>query len=373
MNLCIIQPHLGAASETFIAAHAERLPAKVTVVHGWPPQVGAHPVLAQSLWRRGIRKIYQTAIRGSGSWEDTRAHLCVMRRYRIDAVLAEYGPMGCAVLEACRLRRVPLVVHFHGADASAHAVLNKYRERYQELFQHAAAIVAVSRAMQARLIGLGAPQAKVHYSPCGVDCELFSGANPADSPPVFLAVGRFVEKKGAHLTLLAFAEVFRAHPQSRLRMVGDGPLHGACRQLATALGIDAAVTFLGIQPPSVVSAEMQHVRAFVQHSIEACDGDCEGTPVAVLEAGASGLPVISTRHAGIPDVVLEGQTGLLVPEGDVAGMAQAMLRLCGDAQLAAKLGKTARQRILAEFSMEQSIGRLWSIIANSVHTAASRL
>jgi glycosyltransferase involved in cell wall biosynthesis len=107
---------------------------------------------------------------------------------------------------------------------------------------------------------------------------------------------------------------------------------------------------------------MQQARAFVQHSITTHDGDSEGTPVAILEAGASGLPVVSTRHAGIQDAVIHEKTGLLVAEGDIHAMAEHMTRLAKDPQLAADLGKAGRDWVSSEYSMDKNITRLWSII-----------
>ena len=97
--------------------------------------------------------------------------------------------------------------------------------------------------------------------------------------------------------------------------------------------------------------------------MEALSGDCEGTPVGILEAGASGLPVVATRHGGIPDVVVEAETGFLVDEGDVVGMAEHVLRLAREPALAGEMGRAAHRRIGEHFSMERSIGGLWSIIS----------
>jgi glycosyltransferase involved in cell wall biosynthesis len=102
--------------------------------------------------------------------------------------------------------------------------------------------------MEKRLVSLGAPAAKVHYNPCGVDCSTFTPSDPAAAPPVFLAVGRLVEKKGPLLTLQAFALVRRVHPEALLRMIGDGPLLGECQTLIRRLGLGEAVTMLGQQP-----------------------------------------------------------------------------------------------------------------------------
>ena len=132
-------------------------------------------------------------LRRDRDWEITAAYVRAFRRCRAAAVLAEYATTGVRVLEACRVIGVPLIVHFHGYDASVRSVLEEHAGAYPILFRQAAAIVAVSRAMQRKLISLGAPPEKVHYNPCGVDCRVFGGAEPAAAPPVFLAVGRFVD------------------------------------------------------------------------------------------------------------------------------------------------------------------------------------
>jgi len=148
-------------------------------------------------------------------------------------------------------------------------------------------------------------------------------------------------------------------------MVGNGPLLDECRELAKSLQIEQAVAFLGAQSHEVVQEEMRGARCFVQHSVEASNGDCEGTPLGILEAGATGLPVVSTRHAGIADVVIEDETGFLVDEGDVKGMAENMVRLARDPDLAGRLGRAGRQRIVKCFSEERSLGRLLEIINSS--------
>ncbi len=358
--VCIVAPYLPVVSETFIRGHAERLPAKVVLVHSWPPSIGDRPVLR---WpTRLVYKVRRRLLSAGTRNETTAAYMAAFRRARAQAVLAEYGTTGVATMEACRELGIPLIVHFHGYDASVHAVLNENRETYPLMFQQAAAVIAVSRSMARKLISLGCPSEKVHYNPCGINCHDFRGAEPSSAPPVFLAVGRFVEKKAPQLTLKAFAIVHQSMPAARLRMIGEGPLLDECRQLAIELKLQDAVTFLGAQPPAAVQKEMRSARCFVQHSMEATNGDCEGTPVGILEAGASGLPVVSTRHAGIADVIVEGVTGFLVDEGDVDGMAAHMLRLAQDPELARDLGVAARQRIESHFSEKLSDRRLWAVI-----------
>ena len=124
--------------------------------------------------------------------------------------------MGVAVAPACKRAGIPFIVHFHGYDVSMHALLREYADLYAGMFAQAGALIAVSRAMQQKLVSLGASQEKVHYNPYGVDCSLFDGAKPNMAPPLFLAVGRFTEKKAPHLTIKAFAEAHRKLPDSRL-------------------------------------------------------------------------------------------------------------------------------------------------------------
>lgn len=366
-RLCVVTGYEPSLSETFIRAHLEGLPAQTTLVCGWPLKSGGRRVL--SPFGRAYHKTLR-AFTGAGiARELTDSYVKVFRALRADAVLVEYGDTGAQVFEACRRAGIPLVVHFHGYDASVRSVLEEHRDLYPEMFRVACAVVAVSRAMQRKLISLGASPEKVHYNPCGIDLAEFSGAEPAQAPPVFLTVGRFVEKKAPQLTLAAFAELFASESRARLRMVGDGPLLEECRELATRLGVAGAVEFLGGRAHAEVRAEMRAARCFVQHSVEAANGDCEGTPVGILEAAASGLPVVATRHAGIPDVVVEGETGLLVEERDASGMAAHMLKLARDAELAGRMGRAARLHAVENFSMERSTGKLWSIIESCIRRA----
>jgi glycosyltransferase involved in cell wall biosynthesis len=361
--IVVVAPNPPSVSETFIQAHIDRLPAQVVLAYGSPPRVERRAVLSRT--RRALYKAWRI-VSGTETDSDTLAYEKVFRRYRPRAVLAEYGTAGVGVMAACRRTGIPLIVHFHGYDASMRKVLIEHAATYPLLFQQVSAIVVVSRAMEQKLTALGAEEGKLRYNPYGVDCREFAGADPAQAPTTFVAVGRLTPKKAPHLTLEAFAKVRRVIPAAVLRMIGDGPLTTECRRVAQGLGIKQSVTLLGAQPPAVVRAELRAARCFVQHSVKAASGDSEGTPVAILEAGATGLPTVATRHAGIPDVVIDGETGFLVDEHDVDGMAQRMLRLADDPVLAGRLGRAARARIEDCFSMERSIGELWEIIQSCV-------
>ncbi len=353
-------------SETFIRNHMEWLPADVHFFHLRKPP-------AAMLDNRGVLSLPRrvaTAVLESAEVDTTlsgsRAFGRYLKRHRFDCMLAEFGPVGVQVMDACRLAGIPLVVHFHGFDAYRQPIIERYGDRYREMFAYASAIVVVSRDMYARLLALGAPEEKLHFNPCGVDLHDFRGAAPAKAPPHFLAVGRFVDKKAPYLLLHAFARAYAQCPNIRLTMVGDGVLLPACKEIVRLLKIDARVDFPGVRPPREIAARMRLVRGMIQHSITASDGDSEGTPVSVMEAGASGLPVIATRHGGIVDAVIDGKTGILVAEGDVDGMAEAIVELAENPERSETYGKEARKHIRAHYSKDHVSGRLWEIVARAM-------
>ncbi len=259
-----------------------------------------------------------------------------------------------------------LIGHFHGIDGYRRDLLERMALAYRRLFSLASAIVSPSRQMNEQLIRLGASAEKVLQCTCGVDVPFFSGARPEDAPPVLIAAGRFVEKKAPHLTIMAFRRLIEQAPEARLVMIGEGPMLDACRELAKTFKISDRMEFRGICTPAEIAASFKRARAFVQHSLQAPDGDSESSPVAIKEAGAAGLPVISTCHAGIPDIVAHGETGYLVPERDIEGMASYVMRLIMEPALAGTMGRAATQRIEAYFSMDICINSLWQVIRRAL-------
>ncbi len=363
-NICVVALTQITVSETFIQDHVTRLPGRVSFLHGWRPTIGSRPALP--LLRRLFYACERRLLGYPPSRAIDRAYAYAFRKQRAALVLAEYGPTGVMVLGACQALGIPLVVHFHGYDASVRDVLEEHAEAYRSLFERASALVAVSHAMERKLISLGAPASKIHYIPYGIDCSKFTGGDPAGAPPLFLAVGRLVDKKGPLHTIRAFGIVHRQHPEALLRIIGTGPLWNECQNVIRELRLGDAVTMLGAQPHATVCSEMRRARCFVQHSLEAPNGDCEGTPVAVMEACATGLPVVSTTHGGIPDVIVNRETGLLVSEGDWEGMGRAMASMVADPVLAGRLGAAGRARVTERFAVESSIARLASVLESCI-------
>ena len=314
VNLAIISPSKNAYSETFIQAH-RKLDANVLFYYGGflPLYLEGSGRIYYESARYGWYLIKNKFIRKS---KFSFHEICLInsfKRNRVQLVLAEYGPSGAEVLNVCRELRLPLIVHFHGYDASERATLSTYHEQYQELFQYASHVISVSEKMNTDLINLGCPKDKITFNTYGPDPEFFK-IERAVSENQFVSIGRFVDKKAPQLTIAAFKEVVSDFPDAKLIMGGDGYLLPVCKQLVQLWGLEKNVVFRGAVRSDEVMLLFSQSLAFLQHSIIADSGDSEGTPVVVLEAGAAGLPVIATRHAGIRDVVIDKVTGFLFYE-----------------------------------------------------------
>jgi colanic acid/amylovoran biosynthesis glycosyltransferase len=274
-----------------------------------------------------------------------------LKRERIDLVFANYGITGGAIAPLCEELGIKLIVHFHGADASVRKYYEDPQYNYRGLFSTAHAIVVVSGAMREQLGLLGADARKLRLVPYSPD-EKFFEVQPSYANQRCVAIGRFAEKKAPYLTLLAFKKAQQEVPGLTLRMIGTGELLPVCKRMTESLHI-TSVEFIGVQTPEQVREHLAGSLMFIQHSVVADNGDQEGTPVAILEASAAALPVIATRHAGIPEVVQDGESGFLVDEGDVDKMAECIIRISRDPGLARMMGEAGRALVRKKYSGEQ--------------------
>src|SRR6185295_12187693 len=208
------------------------------------------------------------------------------------------------------------------------------------------------------------------HLPAFVNLKLFPYRDRSTFPPRFVAVGRFAETKSPHLTILAFKKVADAVPDATLVVIGKGgggELFEACLILTRGLGLEDRITFKGVLSHAEVAEEMAKARVFVQHSITAPEtGDREGKPVAIMEAMASGLAVVATRHSGIVELITEEVDGLLVDEYDIDAMAEAMIRLAEDDSFVSALGKRASDRISNDPLIRDHVSILEGIIQECI-------
>ncbi len=236
------------------------------------------------------------------------------------------------VLGAVRRMKLPLVVSVHGQDVTAYA---RQWPGVVDPLRVADAVVVPSRFIIGAVEEAGVPGDRIHVIPSGVETSFFTPTPLPDGVPEALFVGRFVEKKGLDVLLKAWEEVRRRVPGARLVLLGFGPLENLAHSGGEGVVVEPAdPSRRGTQ----VRDAIRRARVIVTPSRTAADGDVETLLLVNLEAMASGRPVVTTRHGGIPEFVDEGRTALVVPENDPAGLADALERVLSDEPLARRMG-----------------------------------
>jgi len=261
-----------------------------------------------------------------------------------------------------------MVVHFHGYDAYRQDVLNHYGDKYVIMFNTATAIIVVSTHMKNQLMNLGCPEEKIYLLPYGINTGQFHSTGSSSAKKIWVTCGRLVEKKGHTYTIKAFAMALQQHSDARLIIIGDGSLMNTCKQLVKELGIMGSVEFIGSVEHKEVAKVFSTCSGFVQHSITANDGDREGLPLAILEAGAASLPVVTTLHAGIPDLIENSVNGWMVTEGDYQSMANRMIWVMDHPEDAKKMGDYLFEKIRKFHDLDSYINKLQSLISDSLNS-----
>ncbi|MFD4959681.1 glycosyltransferase [Microbacterium sp. NPDC058389] len=287
----------------------------------------------------------------------------LLRRRGITLIHAHFGMGAVSVARTARRLGIPLVVTVHGndvtrtdlrADAEARAG-RAYARRLTSALRYASSVLAVSQFIaQETRSGYDVPEHKVKVMHIGIPV----GTPPPERDPEWdlLFVGRLVAKKGVSDLLAAVERLgLRGSPPS-VRIIGDGNLRSTLEAEAAAGRVSA--TFTGAQSPDQVAVAMERARVFVAPSRTAPDGDAEGFGMVFLEAARAGRPVVAYNHGGVGEAVVDGVTGILVPEGDVAGLADAIERLRDDVELRRVMGDAGRRRLVEEFDIVQCTAEL---------------
>ena len=298
----------------------------------------------------------------------------VAHRAPYDIVHCQFGTLGPHALRLRDLGALSgrLVVSFRGYDATK--FVNEHPHCYDDLFVRGDMFLPVSNGLRARLIELGCPAAKIQVLHSGLDCQQFrfkERRGPALGEPVqIISVGRFVEKKGLRYGIQAMALLRKQGLDARYVVIGDGELRTDLEKLIDTLQLGDKVTLKGWQRHDEVVTLMDNAHILLAPSITAADGDQEGIPNVVKEAMALGLPVISTDHSGIPELVDDGVSGFLVPEKDPVAIAQRVTQLCARTENWAAIGRSARTKVETEFDIVRLNDRLLTLYVQ-LATAAS--
>jgi len=265
-----------------------------------------------------------------------------------------------------------------GYSFTAHAHdLYLDRAMLQEKIAAAKFVVTISRFNRALIRRLYGPAAAARtvVIPCGVDPRLFERRAPRRSEGIFriACVAALRDYKGHRWLVEACALLRDRRVPFRCVLVGDGPERAAIERQVAALALGNLVTLLGSQPQDRVREILQAADAVVLPSVVTPDGMMDGIPVALMEAMAAGVPVVSTRVSGIPELIRDGRTGLLAPQKDAAALADALERLRRDPELASRLGAAGQAHVLRRFNLLESAARLRNHLLAAAEGRAPRL
>ncbi|HDR2893341.1 TPA: colanic acid biosynthesis glycosyltransferase WcaL [Enterobacter asburiae] len=277
------------------------------------------------------------------------------RPYRADVFIAHFGPAG---VTAAKLRELGVIdgkiaTIFHGIDISSHEVLNHYTPEYQQLFRRGDMMLPISELWAGRLKNMGCPGEKITVSRMGVDMDRFTQrpVKVPGKPLQIISVARLTEKKGLHVAIEACRQLKEQGVAFHYRILGIGPWERRLRTLIEQYELDGYVEMPGFKPSHEVKAMLDEADVFLLPSVTGTDGDMEGIPVALMEAMAVGIPVVSTLHSGIPELIEPDHSGWLVPENDAPALAE---RLAAFSHIAPQelipVLHNARQKVEAEFN-----------------------
>ncbi len=281
---------------------------------------------------------------------------------RVELIHAHFGPCGLTVLPLAESAGLPLIVTFHGRDAtsavsSRHPLRRPYVIRLQRLFRESSTVVAVSAYTAGELRRLGAPAGLIEVLPTGVAVPPIRPQRPPatrDRACITFA-GRLVEKKGVDVLLQAVS-LLRNPRDVELQVIGNGPERHKLEDMAARLGL--SVSFLGWQSPETVRQLIAASTVFCSPSRTARDGDSEGLPTTILEAATTGTPIVASRHAGIPEFVEHGSTGILADENDPRDLARGLTWVLEDAQLAGSLADEAWDKVRSAYNLVVQTAKL---------------
>ncbi|MGG6175383.1 glycosyltransferase [Pantoea allii] len=290
--------------------------------------------------------------------------------YVADVFLVHFGYAGAL---ANKLRELGILkgkqaTVFHGADISRRHILDEHKQDYRNLFQQSELMLPISHLWQNKLIAMGCPPEKIHVTRMGIEPEKFN-FQPRDAfhkPLRIVSVARLTEKKGLDVAVKASAILKQRGGQFQYTIIGNGDQDQMMRDFIVHEKMDDCVTMPGFKPQEEIRKALNEADIFLLPSKTAADGDMEGIPVALMEAMAVGLPVVSTFHSGIPELIEHNVSGWLVKEDDAEALADTLLKLSQGEVDVAPVVAAARQKVETEFNQHIAYRELAQILEQMV-------
>jgi glycosyltransferase involved in cell wall biosynthesis len=308
--------------------------------------------------------------RKRGFWGRKRYFTKVLSSQNPLLVRAFFGSGGIKMLPICKELGLPLITSFHGSDVTSEARENKYLRRLKVLFKEGDLFIVRSEDMKKDSTALGCPDEKIVVLYGGVDVEKFRKREKRwkekKGETIILMCGRFVEKKGFQYGIDAFAKVLESHKDLRLWIVGFSKNRALGRNLKKrikSLNISSKVVLHGFVPYQELPEIYSQADIFLSPNVTSKTGNKEVIPNTIKEAMACELPVVSTRHGGIPELVDDGRSGFLVGERDVEALSQALKYLIEDPGLRFKFGAWGRKIVEERFNLSTQVKKLEKIYA----------
>jgi colanic acid/amylovoran biosynthesis glycosyltransferase len=278
-----------------------------------------------------------------------------------DIIHCHYGRNGlkAALLKDLGVIQGKITVVFHGNDISRYLQIHG-EDIYDYLFSCADLLMPISQHWQNKLISLGCDPSKIMVHHMGIDCHKFV---PTPKPQeqtkkLIISVARLVEKKGLADGIAAVAQLGKTANQLVYYIIGDGVLRSQLTQQIEQLGVTEQIKLLGWLEQSELHQLISQADILLAPSVTSKNGDCEGIPVSLMEAMAQSIPVVSTYHSGIAELVEDEVAGYLVPERDVQALGSKLDQLLASAELRQKMGIAGRERVIKDYNIEQLCDRL---------------
>jgi colanic acid/amylovoran biosynthesis glycosyltransferase len=280
-----------------------------------------------------------------------------VKRNKISLLHAHHGQLGVLLLPFKDETKLPLVTSIRGRDATMANQPVGYLENMKMLFERGERFFPVCNYLADRLIALGCPPEKIRVLYGGVDLDQFHyrAPNIESSSQNILSMGRLVEKKGHHILMQAFQKIKDKFPNATLTIIGGGEMEEQLRSLAVQLELGDSFRLLNHLHKSQVREQMANADLFVAASLVASNGDVEGIPNVLKEAMATGIPVVSTNHAGIPELITNDKEGVLVQENNVDALAGALEWMLENKALWPYYSANARAKIEQAFDLNQQL------------------
>ena len=313
----------------------------------------------RGLHRPGTWRALNVARYGAESRNLILSSICgqTAQTWRADVFIAHFGPAG---VTAAKLRELGVIdgkiaTVFHGIDISSREVLDHYTPEYQQLFQRGDMMLPISDLWAGRLQTMGCPPEKIAVSRMGVDMQRFSPrpVKVPGKPLQIVSVARLTEKKGLHVAIEACRQLKARGVDFHYRILGIGPWERRLRTLIEQYQLESCVEMPGFKPSHEVKAMLDEADVFLLPSITGADGDMEGIPVALMEAMAVGIPVVSTLHSGIPELIETDRSGWLVAENNPEALAD-RLATFGDIahEALSPVVHNARRKVETDFNQQ---------------------